>query len=104
MEGDTLTVGDASFNLAQFHFHSPSEHTVQGKHYPMEVHFVHQSSSGALAVIGVFIEDGAHNAAFDPIWSNLPTHKGVESHHEGVTVNVDDLLPTIPRAITTTVR
>jgi carbonic anhydrase len=92
-EGDTLTVGDASFKLAQFHFHSPSEHTVKGKHFPMEMHFVHQSSSGALAVIGVFIEEGAHNAAFDPIWSNLPRHKGVESHHEGVKVNVDDLLP-----------
>lgn len=33
----------------------------------MEMHFVHKSASGALAVVGVFIERGAHNAAFDPI-------------------------------------
>lgn len=92
-EGDTLTIGDTSFELIQFHFHSPSEHTVKGKHYPMEMHFVHKSASGALAVVGVFIEQGAHNAAFDPIWSNLPTKKGVESHFEHVQVNVDDLLP-----------
>ena len=92
-EGDTLTIGDSSYELIQFHFHSPSEHTLQGKHYPMEVHFVHKSASGALAVVGVFIEKGAHNAAFDPIWLNLPAQKGVESHFEHVKVNVDDLLP-----------
>ena len=92
-EGDTLTIGDSNYELIQFHFHSPSEHTVKGKHYPMEVHFVHKSATGALAVVGVFIEQGAHNAALDPIWSNLPTKKGVESHFEHVQVNVDDLLP-----------
>ena len=92
-EGDTMTIGDTNYELIQFHFHAPSEHTVHGKQYPMEMHFVHKSPSGALAVIGVFIEKGAHNAAFDPIFSNLPREKGVESHFEHVQVNVDDLLP-----------
>lgn len=92
-EGDTLTIGDTNYELIQFHFHAPSEHTVHGKHYPMEVHFVHKSPSGALAVVGVFIEQGAHNKAFDPIWANLPKQKGVESHFEHVNVDVDSLLP-----------
>ena len=92
-DGDTLTVGDATYELVQFHFHSPSEHTVAGKHFPMEMHFVHKSASGGLAVIGVLIEEGARNAAFDPVLSNLPKEKGVESHFEHVKVNVDDLLP-----------
>ena len=92
-EGDTLMIGDTHYELIQFHFHAPSEHTVRGKHYPMEVHFVHRSPSGALAVIGVFIEQGAHNKAFDPIWENLPTQKGVVSHFEHVNVDVDSLLP-----------
>jgi carbonic anhydrase len=92
-EGDTLTIGHTSYELIQFHFHSPSEHTVHGKHYPMEMHFVHKSPSGALAVVGVFIEQGAHNKAFDPIWENLPKQKGVESHFEHVHVDVDNLLP-----------
>lgn len=92
-EGDTLTIGEASYELIQFHFHSPSEHTVKGKHYPMEMHFVHKSSSGSLAVVGVFIEQGTHNVFFDPIWSNLPAKKGVATHYEHVQVNVDDLLP-----------
>jgi carbonic anhydrase len=92
-QGDTLMVGDTSYELAQYHFHAPSEHTVNGKHSPMEMHLVHKASSGGLAVVGVLIEEGAANAAFDPIWSNLPKAAGAESHLEHVKVNVDDLLP-----------
>ena len=92
-QGDTLTVGDASYESSQYPFHAPSEHTVRGKHSPMEMHLVHKSPSGALAVVGVLIEEGAHNPAFDPVWSNLPRSKGMESHLEHVKVDVDDLLP-----------
>jgi carbonic anhydrase len=92
-EGDTLQIGDAQFELLQYHFHSPSEHTVSGKRFPMEMHLVHQSADKKLAVAGVFIEEGEHNAAFDPVWANLPPQKSVETHLEHLTVNVDDLLP-----------
>lgn len=91
--GDVLSVGDGRFELAQYHFHSPSEHTVRGQHHAMEMHLVHKSADGKLAVVGVFIEEGAHNAAFDPIWSNLPATKGTETHLENVMVDMDQLLP-----------
>jgi carbonic anhydrase len=90
---DTLTLGDETFDLLQYHFHSPSENTVDGKHYAMEMHLVHKSKAGNLAVIGVFIEEGAENPAFAPIWANLPKEKGKEFHLEHLKVNVDDLLP-----------
>jgi carbonic anhydrase len=90
---DTLTLGGDDYTLTQYHFHSPSEHTVDGKHYPMEMHLVHRSADNRLAVVGVFIEEGRRNAAFDPIWSSLPRERGKEIHLEGVKVNVDDLLP-----------
>jgi carbonic anhydrase len=92
--GDELTIGRDTYALVQYHFHHQSEHTVKGRHYPMEMHLVHKSESGTLAVIGVFIEEGAHNAAFDPIWNNLPSQKGIETHYPHVNVNVDELLPT----------
>ena len=50
-----MTIGDKSYALLQFHLHAPSEHTVDGKHLPMEMHFVHQAEDGALAVIGVLM-------------------------------------------------
>ncbi len=92
--GDTLTIANDSYALVQYHFHDPSEHTVKGKHFPMEMHMVHKSAGGKLAVVAVFIEEGAHNAAFDPIWSSLPKQKGVETHYPAVKVDVDRLLPT----------
>ena len=95
-EGDTLTVEEQSYELLQYHFHSPSEHTLEGEHFPMEMHLVHKAADGSLAVIGVFIEEGSHNGAFDPVWANLPKEKGIETHFEDVTVDVDALLPARP--------
>lgn len=92
-EGDVLTLGVDTFQLVQYHFHSPSEHTVRGRHYAMEMHMVHKSADHRLAVVGVLIEEGLHNSAFDPIWSNLPEGKGSEVHLEAVQVDVNELLP-----------
>jgi len=44
--------------LKQFHFHHPSEHTIDGKAYPLEMHFVHAAPDGDLAVVGVLFEEG----------------------------------------------
>ncbi len=94
-DADSLSVGTETFGLLQYHFHSPSEHTVNGRHSPMEMHMVHKSAAGNLAVVGVFIEEGAPNAAFDPVWANLPAVKGSEQHLEDVKVDVNQLLPIV---------
>ena len=91
---ETLNLGGVAYQLTQYHFHSPSEHTVDGKHFPMEMHLVHKSADERLAVVAVFIAEGAHNSAFDPVWANLPAQKGVETHYPAVKVDVDALLPT----------
>ena len=64
------------YSLVQFHFHAPSEHTLNGRHYPMEMHLVHKSDSGRLAVIGVFIEEGEHHEAFDAVCTSA-TNRGI---------------------------
>ncbi len=91
---DTLVVGDDRYALVQYHFHSPSEHTVKGTRFPMEMHLVHRSAEGRLAVIGVLMTEGKTNAALAPVWSNLPRQKGYEVKVPNVTVDVDELLPT----------
>jgi len=60
------------YQLLQYHFHHLSEHTVDGKHAKMEVHFVHQSEAGDLLVIGALIEEGEANAAIADVWSRIP--------------------------------
>ena len=61
------TVANIVFNgrvcpLMKLHFHSPSEHKVNGKAFPVEVHFVHKipnsENGSSLVVIGVFLKRG----------------------------------------------
>jgi len=75
-EGSTLKLGGATFNLVQFHFHRPSEHLVDGKSFPMEVHFVHRMATGTLGVIGVLMQEGAANASFAKIVATMPQSEG----------------------------
>jgi carbonic anhydrase len=77
--GEKLTVGSKTYALLQFHFHAPSEHTVDGEHYPMEMHFVHQAEDGALAVLGVLVEEGAPNPGVAPLWAQLAEAPGTET-------------------------
>lgn len=92
-EGDTLTIADEKYALKQYHFHGPSEHTVNGKHSPMEMHMVHQAADKKLAVISVLINEGKTNTAFEPVWGNLPTAKSQENHFANIKVDVNQLLP-----------
>jgi len=39
----------------------------------MEMHLVHKSADGRIIVVGVLIEEGSDNAAFDKVWNYLPT-------------------------------
>lgn len=53
-----------AFLAQQLHFHAPSEHSVNGQLYPLEMHIVHNHDDGIafpsfpLSVIGVFFEVG----------------------------------------------
>lgn len=74
--GSTLMLGDDEYKLVQFHFHRPSEHLVDGKRFPMEVHFVHQHSSGKLAVVGVLMSAGKENSVFNKVVATMPDKEG----------------------------
>ena len=92
-EGSWITVDAVRYDLLQFHFHAPSEHTVAGKFSDMELHLVHKSGDGVLAVIGVLIEAGGINAALAPFWNSLPASPGESEQVKGVTFDLMDLLP-----------
>jgi carbonic anhydrase len=64
------------YDLLQFHFHHPSEHQVDGRPYSMEVHFVHKSAEGNLAVLGVFLTPGREHGELQKIWARMPRQAG----------------------------
>jgi carbonic anhydrase len=97
--GSTLGFGDDGYALVQFHFHAPSEHTVDGRQFPAEMHFVHLSAAGDLAVIGVLVEEGAENAALASILANGPEQSGPEQRIAGVTVDAAALMPLTARYV-----
>jgi len=90
--GQTLTVGDKSYELLQFHFHTPSEEALNGKRTAMVGHFVHKSAAGELGVIGVLIQAGKSNAAFEPVFAHLP-RKGEKITVDGLTLDLAAMLP-----------
>jgi carbonic anhydrase len=90
--GSSCTIGATRYELAQFHFHHPSEHLLAGRPFDMECHFVHRSSTGALAVVGVFIKAGARSAAFAPVFDAMPRSQGPEVR-ASATVDPAAMLP-----------
>lgn len=93
-EGSVFTFDGKSYHLKQFHFHTPSEHTLDGQHAPMEMHMVHQADDGTLAVVGVLFQEGTTpNPNFEKIIANLPNAKGESKHITDVNLELNVHLP-----------
>ncbi|KAG2484860.1 hypothetical protein HYH03_016346 [Edaphochlamys debaryana] len=70
----------------QFHFHALSEHTIDGRYYPLELHIVHRVTDlpacaavgGCFTVTGVVFElvDAPDNQLLEPILDFAPTREG----------------------------
>jgi carbonic anhydrase len=84
--------GNNEYDLLQFHFHAPSEHLLNGVRYPMEIHFVNGNEDGRMAVIGVFIEPGAFNLAFQEIIDEAPGQVG-QTANPRLLIRPNQLLP-----------
>lgn len=91
-DGGSIEIDGVKYKLAQFHFHSPSEHNVDGKSFPLEVHFVHKNEKGDLAVIGVLFEEGAENPIIGNLWGSIPGEVKKEMALAEA-INPSDLLP-----------
>jgi carbonic anhydrase len=90
--GSHTVVAGVRYDLLQFHFHHPSEHLLSGKRFDLELHFVHRSEKGELAVLGVFIRPGAASGALAPIWAAMPPKVG-PAREAGAAIRPAALLP-----------
>lgn len=57
-EGDSLRYLNDTYHLKQIHFHEPSEHTINGLRFPIEMHLVHVNTKNDFTVIGILGEEG----------------------------------------------
>lgn len=66
-----FALGGHRYEMLQFHVHTPAEHLLHGRRFPLEVHFVHRRDDGLLGVIGVFIEEGAANPVLGSVLDRI---------------------------------
>ncbi len=96
--GNSMTLNGKTYELKQFHFHTPPEHvlkTAQQSDFKIEMHLVHADTAGNLAVVGVLFDDsGVTNLLLKEIFSDAPkTAKKSPVIVEGKAINAADLLP-----------
>jgi len=66
-----VILDNEKFSLKQFHFHAPGKHTVNGLSADMELHIVHESQNGNIAVFGVFLQSGEENKILTEIFEEF---------------------------------
>ncbi len=91
-KGSTISINHKDYELLQFHFHALSEHTIGGKHYPLEVHFVHKYNDEELAVVGVMLTEGRENDLLTKYLKKFPKEAHT-SFRSGSKFEIADLLP-----------
>ncbi|KAL6647471.1 hypothetical protein ACP70R_014908 [Stipagrostis hirtigluma subsp. patula] len=84
-QGDagSLVINGTAYYLRQLHWHSPTEHTVDGRRYDMELHMVHESAAKKAAVIGILYEVGAPDAflhKLEPFIRRIADRRDREEH------------------------
>lgn len=77
-----IVYNEQVYMLNQFHFHSPSEHTIDGQHFDMEAHLVHSCFGTTCTtidehdenlVVAIFMNIGAENTYLSSFWGDLAT-------------------------------
>lgn len=101
-EGNTLAFDGRVFEFKQFHFHTPSEHLVDGVTYPMEMHMVHTlgernaDNETIYLVVGALFKQGRENPFLDEFIGAIPKKEGKEAIVQGGVVDINDLFELAP--------
>ena len=93
VSGCRIDLNDRKYQLRQFHFHAPSEHHIEGKAFPMEMHLVHQDETGHVLVLAVMMETDAAQPVLSNLWKWLPEQIGEEVSIP-LELGLTDILPT----------
>lgn len=97
-EGSTCEANGKVFMCKQFHFHTPSEHLVDGVTFPMEMHIVNilsDSVSGnkpSYMVVAVLFKIGAENKFIKEFLDKIPNEEGGAKTLQTGDVRLEDLL------------
>ena len=102
-EGSAIIIDGVTCQFKQLHFHTPSEHLIDGVTYPMEMHVVNiskdQKDSGgpAYIVIGFLFKMGHENNFIKEFLNAIPGEENKKEDLRPGTVRLEDLFNGIPK-------
>ena len=95
-EGSTITVDNETFEFKQLHFHTPSEHLIDGVKYPMEMHIVNveensEEEETQYLVAGILFKMGPENKFISEFINAIPKEEHSVNKVQSGIVKVSDL-------------
>ncbi|XXG45484.1 hypothetical protein AAC387_Pa02g0556 [Persea americana] len=78
-DAGSINVNGTEYELKQCHWHSPSEHSINGRSYDLEVHMVHQNSENKSAVVGILYTIGQPDTFLSELMGHI---KSIADRHE----------------------
>ncbi|WP_018344772.1 carbonic anhydrase family protein [Cytophaga aurantiaca] len=102
--GSTITYDDTVFTFKQCHFHTPSEHLIDGITFPMEMHIVNVLTTAPkdkpqYLVIGILFKEGKENAFIKDFLNLIPKETDANVKVKAGTIKLSDLFGTIPKEL-----
>ena len=82
-EGARLEFSGRSYQLLQSHFHTPSEHLLDGESFAAELHLVHRRASGGLAVVGFLLRPGKPDPMLEELLNRAPAVGAATGDEDG---------------------
>ena len=71
-DADGIMLDGDTHRLVEAHTHNPSEHTIDGERFALEMHLVHKRESGEIAVVGILYRLGKPDPAIQAIIDAAP--------------------------------
>ena len=84
-KGSVTLVSGKSYELKQLHFHTPSEHLIDGITFPMEMHIVSKMNDSikyggsAYTVLGILFKMGRENKFLKEFLNSVPQEEGKDT-------------------------
>ncbi len=90
------------YELKQLHFHTPSEHLIDGMTFPMEMHIVSKlndsvKSGSTYTVLGILFRIGGENKFLKEFIGSVPHEEGKDTLNQQ-NVKLTDFFSEIPKA------
>ena len=98
-QGSTISTNGITYTFKQMHFHTPSEHLIDGITFPMELHIVSASENSAspqYLVIAVLFKMGEESKFINEFLNTVPHHDHTKTATKVGAIKFTDLLSLSP--------